>query len=126
MFCLTLIGCGGNPTYPVRGQLVYPDGTPAKELQGYVITMESTEQPTGANGVVGPDGSFEVGTFKDYDGAVLGKHRVAITPPRPQSDTPPPPSLIHARYKSLEKSGIEIIVKPEKNAVQIEVEKARK
>src|SRR5581483_9851663 len=77
----TLVGCGGR-THPVEGKVVFKGSTdPARELAGYQVMFESAEQKVSANGVVQPDGTFRVGTFKDNDGAVPGKHRVALSPP---------------------------------------------
>ncbi len=49
---VALAGCGGRKTYPVKGQVVFKDGTPARELAGYAIMFECAEQKVGANGVI--------------------------------------------------------------------------
>lgn len=108
---LAAAGCGGPTTHPVRVRVVFADSKePAKELAGYMATLESSDGTTSAMGVVGPDGSFQVTTFKPGDGAVPGRHRVALTPPLPDGDAPLPPLLIDMRHSDLAQSGLEIDV----------------
>lgn len=109
-------GCGGPATCPVRGKIVFQDNqAAATELAGYVVTLESVEGQVSASGVVKPDGTFEVSTYKPGDGAVPGRHRVAVTPPNPFEliETPgakPTRALVPANYGALETSGLEITV----------------
>lgn len=119
-----LSGCGGK-TYPVKGQVVFEGGVPAKELAGYLIMFQSEDQKEGANGLIRPDGSFTVGTFNEGDGSLRGKQRVAITPPAPDIHAPRQPSLIPDRYGSFDTSKLDVEIKPETNRLTIEVERAR-
>ena len=122
---LLLSGCG-NKMYPVRGQVVFEDGTPANELAGYAIMFQSQEHKTSAAGTIQPDGTFSVGTHTDTDGAMLGKQRVAITPPIPLTHVRRAPSKIHERYGGFDTSQLEIDIKPETNQPTITVERAKK
>lgn len=122
---LLTVGCGKR-TYPIKGHVVFEDGTPAKELAGYLIMFQSKEHNASANGLIQADGSFSVGTFSEGDGALQGKQRIAIMPPPPLTDTARAPSLIHARYGSFDTSELEIEVKPDENELTIKVEKAKK
>ena len=124
LVALAAAGCGGK-TYPVEGQVVYPDGTPAKELAGYVLSFDAHERKVGGNAVVGADGGFVLGTFTDGDGAPPGTYRVALNPPIGDGYLRAK-SLLHPRYASPETSRIEVTVKPERNRVQITVERARR
>lgn len=121
-------GCGGKGTYPVTGTIVMKDtGQPAKELADYLVTFQSVDKPVGANGKVKADGTFQMGTYTDTDGAILGKHNVAITPPvQPEADRPPIRSILDARYQHLEKSGLEVTVTTGRNTVQFTVERKKK
>ena len=106
-----LIGCGGRKTYSIKGKIVYEDDqSAAEDLVGYTVTLQSVEQSVSATGIVEPDGTFEVSTYEPGDGAVPGKHRVAVTPPIQETDGPPPKPLIHPRYASFDTSGLEIAV----------------
>jgi hypothetical protein len=124
--CLTLLpGCSGSKTAPVRGQIVYFDGQPAgKELEGYVITFEAVDGSGGGSGVVDADGTFEISTFKEGDGALLGAQRVAITPPFNQEGMRLP-SILSAQYLRLETSGLEVVIEKGVNKVELKVERVR-
>lgn len=126
LFVATLpAGCGGSKTYSIQGKIVYEhDGSAAGELAGYTVTLESVEQNVSATGVVQPDGTFEVSTFEQGDGAVPGEHRVAVTPPIQEVDGPPPKPLIHSRYATLDTSGLEITVDKRGAEVVLTVEGA--
>ena len=52
---LSAAGCGNDhATYPVHGQIVYPDGSPATDLEGYTVTFESVDHaPTGEQSGIG-------------------------------------------------------------------------
>ena len=111
---MLMAGCGGRGTYPVRGTVAFQgEQAPAKELAGYLITLVSSGEngpQVSATGVVQDDGTFRLSTFSPDDGAVPGKHQVAITPPPVTSDTPMPPSLIDVRYWNPDTSGLEVTV----------------
>ena len=88
LFVLT--GCGSGhpaPTYPVTGKVVFSDdGTPLST--GGSILWESVPDepgvlPFNASGAIQADGTFELTTFEEGDGAVAGEHRVLVRPKRP-------------------------------------------
>ena len=74
---LTQIGCGPKrpPTYPVKGKLVFEDGTSPRfgEIEFY-----NAEEKINARGRIERDGTFTVGTFAENDGAVAGTHQIVI------------------------------------------------
>lgn len=81
---LTLLaGCGKKPTlptlHPVHGKVVTKDGKPAN---GGVVQFQSlTDSTVSASGVIGPDGTFSIASFKGgirSQGAVEGDCRVMI------------------------------------------------
>lgn len=127
---LVLLGFTGcaRRTYPVDGKVVWKDGQPATELAGYGITFESLEARVGAVGIVREDATFTVCTERPDDGAIPGRHRVALTPPDPLHDVdrPRPQSKIHPRYHDLSTSGLEVTIERKTNAVVLEVEPNRK
>ncbi len=124
-----IIGCGGPKTVPVNGTVVFTGTTEtAKELAGYSITMEpETPNAEGkkhsGSGLIGADGTFKISTFEQNDGAVPGKHKVAITPPVQNGDGPAPKPLIPTRYGDLGTSGLIINVEAGKPNVKLEVSK---
>jgi hypothetical protein len=107
---------------------MFKDGTPARELAGYTVDfeLESAEKKISATGEVREDGTFTVGTFKGADGAVVGKHRVALSPPLATDDRPMPRAAIADRYRDFKKSGLIVEIKPERNQVVLEVERGKR
>jgi hypothetical protein len=118
-------GCGGGPaTYPVNGKVVWKQGGPATELAGYIVSFESEDKKTSGSGAIQSDGTFAIGTFAETDGAVPGKHRVALSAPDFEPDTVPPPLLIPQRYTNFDSSDLTAEIKPGTNDVVLEVEHA--
>jgi hypothetical protein len=78
-------GCGGGgefPTAAVSGTVTH-DG---KSVRGGSLTfspVKDGEQEAGkpASATVGEDGTYELSTYGEGDGAVIGKHRVSYSPP---------------------------------------------
>jgi hypothetical protein len=106
-------GCGSKtPTYPAGGKVTFADGSPL--TSGFVIfrSLDDPQHPS-ARGSLQASGEFELSTFADGDGAVLGKHQVLIsTPPaggRPGVGPPPGPQ-VDARFSGYETSGLEFTV----------------
>ena len=67
-------GCGGNPSVGrVRGQVTW-QGKPVS--QGRITFYP--EAGRAATGVIQSDGTYTVTTFTSDDGALLGRHRVAV------------------------------------------------
>ena len=73
---MTLVGCAGShelETATVRG-LVTIDGSPLKSGMVYFNPMSGR----GARGEIRSDGSFELTTYQDGDGAIVGEHKVFV------------------------------------------------
>src|SRR5262249_18383635 len=66
-------GCGNQTCFPVSGTVTYKDGTPV--TAGLVI-FEPVNQKISARGEIKPDGSFQLGTHGDSDGAMEGEYKV--------------------------------------------------
>ena len=78
----SLTGCTGERAYPVRGQLVYEDGQPVKELAGFTITFTSETLHKSARGNIDENGSFQLA----QDGAFPGHYKVILTQPHPNPE----------------------------------------
>jgi len=74
-FLMTGCGEGNLATYPVNGFVEFEDGT--KPMFGDV-EFYSAEHKINARGKIARDGTFDVSTYSDGDGAVLGIHQVVI------------------------------------------------
>jgi hypothetical protein len=123
---LACLGCSSRSTQPVNGKVVYTDGSSATELVGHTVNFDCPEHQVGASGVIQADATFRLGTFKDDDGAMPGKHHVAITPPIPPLDAPAPPQVIDKKYGDMGTSGLEVEIKPGTNEVTLTVERAKR
>jgi hypothetical protein len=86
-------GCqGGNErpepkTYPVRGKVVYKDGTPVTPGRVEVQTTEDVYHTT--IGLLESNGSFSLYTLsnnKRYEGAQAGTHQAFVTVVDPRSN----------------------------------------
>lgn len=90
------------------------------------------ESGRSGSGWIEEDGTFTLGTFREFDGAVLGHHKVAVTaasktpagPPNFDHDGPVggwPRSPIPVRYSNPESSGLSFEVRPGTNQFNIEL-----
>jgi hypothetical protein len=116
-------GCNGDrvATYATSGKVVFEDGRP---LGGGSVIFQSDEHPLTARGMIQEDGTFELGTYETGDGAVAGKHQVAVLAPKAQQDTDEQVVLpeIDVKYQDPRRSEIVLEVTPDgDNQFQITV-----
>jgi len=122
---LNVTGCG--PTRPamtpVEGKVLF-NGEPL--TFGCVIFQPDEGWP--AVGHLRPDGTFKLTTYKEGDGAVIGRNRVRVTcfegqrPDSPNGDERPlGKSLIPTRYGNIDESNIAFDVEPKMEPVVIEL-----
>lgn len=119
---LALAGCGGPSLYPVHGKVTWENGADARELEGGMVVCESVDGRVGSRGDIEKDGSFQLSTYEPGDGALPGKHRVAVVEYSPKE--PPPPPIIDRAFSRVESSGLEINVEPTTNEVTLKVRRA--
>lgn len=68
------VGCDDNPAVaPASGRVLY-NGQPVP--YGNVMFQPAQGQPAGA--AIQPDGTFQMSTFAEYDGAIVGPHKVTV------------------------------------------------
>lgn len=73
---VVITGCGrGSNTAPVSG-LVTLDGKP---IAGAAVLFMPVEGGVPGRAATKDDGTFSLTTFKDDDGALVGRHRVAVS-----------------------------------------------
>jgi hypothetical protein len=126
---LTFSGCGEGlpPTYPVEGRVVLPGDKP---LSGGLVEFQSIDgdgMSANASGTIDADGNFHLTTYKEGDGAVAGRHRAIVRPPRKDLDiedaaTARPKPIIDPRFENYETSGLEFTVTEGDNRFTIQVE----
>lgn len=127
MGALVATGCGGSGVHPVKGQLVWKDtGQPATELVGSIVTFDQAASESSALGQVAADGSFQLTTNQQNDGARIGEHVVLLMEigRLPTGDgTQLAPGKIPTKYASPSTSDLRAQVKRGLNQPKIEVER---
>jgi hypothetical protein len=125
-----LAGCGSGGVHPVDGQVVWKDGTPAKDLAGSLVIFELPEKQTSSRGSIQADGSFRLTTAKENDGAPAGEHTVLILEVGRKSLGGPDssaiaPGKIDTRYATPATSDLRATIKPGKNNLTLTVERSK-
>jgi hypothetical protein len=108
---LVLAGCGGGPkTHPVRGKVVVADGDVAQLADGHVEFVREDDPGVRADGLIGPDGRFEMQTQlqgKLLTGAAEGTYRARIIlPDADGGGGRRRPRPIHDRFLDFKTSGL--------------------
>lgn len=77
VFLFCSVGCGSDQvtTYPVKGRVVFQDGSPVRTG---TVELESKDFGTTATGAINHDGTFVLGTYTPNDGAAEGKHNAIV------------------------------------------------
>lgn len=123
-------------TAPVRGTVTYQ----GKPVEGAVVTFLVDGATPPATGTTATDGTFELTTFKNADGAVPGSYRVSVSKfetvgldpnaddsmeaAAARANAPPPQtrSLLPEKYADAGRSGLRFDVKAdESNDIKIEL-----
>ena len=130
LLLLSLMGCGSEKllVYPVDGSVRFEDGS--KVMFGD-IEFFNAEHRLNARGKIKRDGTFQVGTFTDNDGAVAGKHKVIIlqvtgnylTEKMSDNIKHDHGDLINSSYFDYRTSGLECEIVPGRNSVEFVVKK---
>ncbi len=119
---LTFAGCGKQP-FP----LAYTTGVctcQGEPMTGGLLILSPIHDPEihgakrlvgkPAQGIIQPDGSFVLTTYKTNDGAVVGKHAVELSLAVLDDDDPKPPCRFAAQ-------GLVVEIGPGKNQIEIEL-----
>ena len=125
---MVAVGCGKgkDPTYPLKGRVFFSDGNP---VPAGSISFRAIDRnpPISARGEIQPDGTFTVSTFDRNDGAVAGRHQVAIVSAgglAPRLGFVPPPVYppVDSRFADFEHSGLEVTVSSDPSANNFELQ----
>lgn len=131
LLLVCLAGCGGSSqAVTVTGKVVYKGtGEPASLLAGGSVGLQSVTDPENKPvGKIDDDGTFFLGTTigeKNLGGVLPGEYRGRVIPPQNEAGRTDR-RLIDPRYMSFDKSEIRVTIKPGKNELTIEVEKAKR
>lgn len=118
VFILTAtVGCGdGRPKrVPVSGQVLI-DGKPLQH--GVVRFVSPSDRPSG--GLLDKDGHFSLTCYEPGDGAVLGKHQIAVSADERLSE-----SRVHwhapKKYADYQNSGLTQEIKGPTDSIKIDL-----
>jgi len=127
-FFLLAAGCSSSGIHPVSGEVVYPDGSPAKELQGCRVIFEAVGadgKNYSSEGEIDAEGKYQLTTTKPGDGAPLGKNRVVIERKMLDSERVMP-RVIEEKFENFDTSGLEFEVKEGTNHAKLTLTKIEK
>ena len=125
-------GCwsrGGARTYPVKLKVSFSDGGIPEGAIVVCLSDSKADKTYSATGKVQADGTCQLSTFTQGDGAVVGRHLVTVAP----APAPPPtmsansglsPTAIPPRFGDKNSSGLAFVVTPEgPNDFSIQIER---
>lgn len=120
---ISIAGCESPvATHPVTGKVVLANGTP---VGGGIIKFRTTSQEgetVKAHGQIQADGSFELTTFDEGDGALEGDHEVILfSPATSDGGGAAATANFPQKYRKYETSGLQFHVSPGENDFVIEI-----
>ncbi|TWT38760.1 hypothetical protein [Blastopirellula retiformator] len=116
------IGCAAeSKTHPVNGKVQLSDGTPVQRGIVEFRTIGEDGATINAHGKIEPDGTFQLTTFEELDGAVLGEHQVIVLNPATTDGGPVVRAPYPDRYRRYESSDLKVTVEPGPNDIVVEL-----
>lgn len=113
--CLvSLTGCGSG-FVPAGGVIRYADGSPATNLEGGSVSVESIDSKHSARGVIDSSGRFKLGTRTLNDGLPPGQYKALVVAPVPLDDPDDRTTttvLIDPKYSHFDKSELTVTIPP--------------
>jgi hypothetical protein len=120
------------PVYPVKGRVSFT----GRPLAGALVVFERREGsvqggvtvPTRSTGRTDQTGEFQLMTYQGNDGAPAGEYLVGILATSPRSEGnlfaldkasigKGSPDVLRGRYSDPKQSGLQAVVKPERNEI---------
>jgi len=115
---ITFTGCGGGNSATVSGKVTF-DG---EAVPGGSITFNPVTEGRPAGATINGDGTYTLGTAKEADGALIGKHTITFVPPEDPS-TDPTKVAPKSKYAGLTPSPAEVEVTSGDNTIDIQLVK---
>ena len=117
-----LAGCGGDggvPLYPASGQVLV-NGQPAA---GVEVRLHPADRPGDLDAprpfaVTRENGSFELGTFAEGDGAPAGRYLVSLVWPEEPARREPPEDRLNWAYSDPHKSALRATIAEGETALE--------
>jgi hypothetical protein len=120
----TAWGCnsGQKPVYPVKGRLTWEDGSKVTQLSGGMVIFQCDTEEMSAKASIDEQGAFVLGTYKLDDGAVAGKHKVAIMQPADENAGDYRAlQVVDRKYESMETTDLEATIEAKTNEIVLKV-----
>lgn len=120
ILALAVVSCGENrkPVYPVHGKALFRGRAAEGALVIFNPVDESDPKPVKPQGVVASDGSFEISTYGERDGAPAGEYAVSfvwlIENPKTKKEWSP----LSTRLMQPDQAGLRVTVKEGPNDLQ--------
>ncbi|MEW4452409.1 hypothetical protein AB1L30_06955 [Bremerella sp. JC817] len=118
------LGCGSSSEIqPVTGKVLLSDGSPADTGVIKFRTVSDKGEEVKAFGQIQSDGSFQLTTFEEGDGAILGEHEALLfLPAIGDGQRPMKTKSFPTKYRNYETSGLKFNVGPGENDFVIRLE----
>lgn len=115
---IVLSGCsgGGLGTAPVTGKVTYADGSP---VQGGTIIFADASANLSSVGTIKEDGTYELGTYAENDGAVPGSYKVTVLGTSEYGEAAP----VQAKFSETSTTPLEATIVEGKNSIDFQVER---
>ncbi|MEM7476765.1 MAG: carboxypeptidase regulatory-like domain-containing protein [Planctomycetota bacterium] len=109
-------GCSSNlRTYPVKGKVVFANG---RNVVVGTVEFQSVAHRINARGQIQPDGTFELTTYKDGDGAIAGEHKCVVLQmvigENMHGHRPSEVGVVDPKFASYLTSGLSFTIDPDK------------
>jgi hypothetical protein len=118
---LLLSSCssGRKPVYPIQGQVLDANNKPAVGALVVLHPSGDDKDPNKPRGYVGEDGTFQLTTYSEKDGAPEGTYVATVEwrLPRKSPYDPEGADRLQGRYSNPKKSGISFTVEKGKDNV---------
>jgi hypothetical protein len=117
-------GCGDDrmKTAPVQGAITYQ----GKAVPYGTIMFQPEDGPAAVGAI--QKGTYKLTTYREGDGAVLGKHKVTVIALEDQSGrlpedrNPLPPAIVPMKFSFPDKSGLEAVVEGKANVIDFHLQ----
>lgn len=122
---LAAAGCGGptSQTHPVRGKVILPNGSVASGGLIEFRTVDADGKTINAHSRIESDGTFQLSTFGDKDGALAGKHQaILLSPASGDGETISQAPEFPVKYRSYDSSGLEFDIVPGENDLEVKLQ----
>jgi hypothetical protein len=122
-FLLPLLPCScagvkRKPVFPVQGKVLYQGKPTANAVVFLHLLGDADANEPKPHGVVGADGSFQISTYGDKDGAPAGQYAVTVVWKTEAKGGDDQDNLLPVRYMSPSTSGLTAQVKEGPNELE--------